>query len=170
MLNYKVIFILGRDVDYKSTALRSEIVNLDQRGVSMVELFASDEIFRDVNSADKTLVEKIRIIEALEPTDGTSIFSLNDSLFAEKKLKNTLSSALKLAHLNITKMDLLVQVRDTEAQFLMELLKKFDFVKVKQQTEQSPILESLERSIEQMQDMRAGKLPKPAITELFDNE
>jgi hypothetical protein len=67
-------------------------------------------------------------------------------------------------------MDLLVQVRDTEAQFLMELLKKFDFVKVKQQTEQSPILESLERSIEQMQDMRAGKLPKPAITELFDNE
>ena len=98
MLNYKVIFILGRDVDYKSTALRSEIVNLDQRGVSMVELFASDEIFRDVNSADKTLVEKIRIIEALEPTDGTSIFSLNDSLFAEKKLKNTLSSALQLAH------------------------------------------------------------------------
>jgi DNA-binding protein H-NS len=67
-------------------------------------------------------------------------------------------------------MDLLVQVRDTESQFLMELLKKFDFVKVKQQTEQSPILESLERSIEQMQDMRAGKLPKPAITELFDNE
>jgi len=67
-------------------------------------------------------------------------------------------------------MDLLVQVRDTEAQFLMELLKKFDFVKVKQQTEQSPILESLERSIEQMQDMRAGKLPKPAITELFNNE
>jgi hypothetical protein len=67
-------------------------------------------------------------------------------------------------------MDLLVQVRDTEAQFLMELLKKFDFVKVKQQTDQSPVLESLERSIEQMQDMRAGKLPKPAITELFNNE
>ena len=67
-------------------------------------------------------------------------------------------------------MDLLVQVRDTEAQFLMELLKKFDFVKVKQQTDQSPVLESLERSIEQMQDMRAGKLPKPAVTELFDNE
>jgi hypothetical protein len=64
----------------------------------MVELFASDEIFRDVNSADKTLVEKIRIIEALEPTDRTSIFLLNDSLFAENKLKDTLSSALQLAH------------------------------------------------------------------------
>ena len=87
-----------RDVYYKSTTLRSKIENLDQRGVSMVELFASDEIFRDVNSADKTLVEKIRIIEALEPTDRTSIFLLNDSLFAENKLKDTLSIALQLAH------------------------------------------------------------------------
>jgi hypothetical protein len=67
-------------------------------------------------------------------------------------------------------MDILIQVQDTEAPFLMELLKKFDFVKVKQQTEHSPVLESLERSIKQMQDMRAGKLPKPAVTELFDNE
>jgi len=98
LLNYKVIFILGRDVKYKSTVLRTKIENLDQRGVSMVELFASDEIFRDVNSADKTLVEKIRIIEALEPTDRTSIFLLNDSLFAENKLKDTLSIALQLAH------------------------------------------------------------------------
>jgi transcriptional regulator with XRE-family HTH domain len=67
-------------------------------GVSLAELFASDEIFKDVNSADKTLVEKIRIIEALEPTDRISIFSLIDSLFAKKKLKDTLSNALQLAH------------------------------------------------------------------------
>jgi transcriptional regulator with XRE-family HTH domain len=67
-------------------------------GVSLSELFASDDIFRDVNSADKTLVEKIRLIEALEPTDRVSIFSLIDSLFAKKKLKDTLSNALQLAH------------------------------------------------------------------------
>lgn len=67
-------------------------------------------------------------------------------------------------------MDLLIQVQDTEAPFLMELLKRFDFVKVKQQAEHSPVLESLERSLKQMQDMRAGKLPKPAIAELFANE
>lgn len=65
-------------------------------------------------------------------------------------------------------MDLLIQVRDTEAPFLLELLEKFDFVKVKQKTEHSPVLESLDRSLKQMQDMRAGKLPKPAIAELFD--
>jgi hypothetical protein len=67
-------------------------------------------------------------------------------------------------------MDLLIQIPDKEAPFIMELLKKFDFVKVKQQAEQPPALESLERSLKQMQDMRAGKLPKPAIAELFEND
>jgi hypothetical protein len=32
-------------------------------------------------------------------------------------------------------MDLLIQIPDNEAVFFMELLKKFDFVKVKQQIE-----------------------------------
>jgi len=67
-------------------------------------------------------------------------------------------------------MDLLIQIPDKEAPFIMELLKKFDFVKVKQQAEQPPALESLERSLKQMQDMSAGKLPKPAIAELFEND
>ena len=66
-------------------------------------------------------------------------------------------------------MELLLQVQDTEAPFLIELLKKFDFVKVKQ-ADSLPVLEGLERSLKQMQDMRAGKLPKSAISELFEHE
>ena len=66
-------------------------------------------------------------------------------------------------------MDLLIQVQDTEAVFLVELLKKFDFVKVKQADNQN-VLEGLERSLVQMKDMRTGKLPKPSISELFENE
>ena len=66
-------------------------------------------------------------------------------------------------------MDLLIQVPEKEAPFFMELLKKFDFVKVKK-ADNSPVLDSLERSFNQMQDMRAGKLPKPPIAELFANE
>ena len=66
-------------------------------------------------------------------------------------------------------MDLLIQVKDTEAAFLVELLKKFDFVQVKQ-TDSLPVLESLERSLGQMQEMRAGKLPKPAVADLFSHE
>lgn len=66
-------------------------------------------------------------------------------------------------------MDLLINIPDKEAPFFMELLRKFDFVKVKQ-TENAQVLEGLERSIEQMKSMREGKISKPSITELFDNE
>jgi hypothetical protein len=66
-------------------------------------------------------------------------------------------------------MDLLIQVQDKEAPFLIALLKKFDFVKVKQ-ADNSPVLEGLERSLKQMQAMRAGKLPKPDISELFNQD
>jgi hypothetical protein len=66
-------------------------------------------------------------------------------------------------------MDLLINIPDKEAPFFMELLKKFDFVKVKQ-TENTQVLEGLERSIKQMKSMREGKISKPSISELFDNE
>ncbi len=66
-------------------------------------------------------------------------------------------------------MDLLIQVQDNEAPFLIELLKKFDFVKVKK-ADSSPILDGIERSLKQMQDMRDGKLPKPTIADLFKDE
>jgi hypothetical protein len=65
-------------------------------------------------------------------------------------------------------MDLLIQVPDNEAPFFMELLKKFDFVKVKQ-ADNSPVLDSLERSLNEMQAMRASKMP-PAIADLFEND
>jgi hypothetical protein len=66
-------------------------------------------------------------------------------------------------------MELLIQVQDTEVSFIVELLKKFDFVKVKQ-PENVVFSESLERSINQMQAMRAGKIPKPTLAELFEDE
>ena len=66
-------------------------------------------------------------------------------------------------------MDLVINIPDTEAPFFMELLRKFDFVKVKQ-TESTQVLDGLERSLKQMKSMREGKLSKPSISELFDNE
>lgn len=64
-------------------------------------------------------------------------------------------------------MDLLIKVRDNEAPFVLELLKKFDFVEVKAAND-STLLENLELSLNQMQAMREGQLPKPAFEELFD--
>ncbi len=64
-------------------------------------------------------------------------------------------------------MDLLIRVQDSEAPFLLELLNKFDFVKI-EENESASLLESLETSVRQMQDIRAGKAPKPSIEELFE--
>lgn len=50
---------------------------------------------------------------------------------------------------------------------MLELLKKFDFVEVKAAND-STLLENLELSLNQMQAMREGQLPKPAFEELFD--
>lgn len=65
--------------------------------IEVSELFASDDIFKDVNSADKTLMEKIRLIEQLDDKEKVSIYNIIDGLFAKKKLKDTLSNAINMA-------------------------------------------------------------------------
>src|ERR1035438_10231175 len=57
-------------------------------GVTLSELFEADEIFKDVNSYDKTLMEKLRLIDALDETEKKSIYHIVDSLIAKKKLKD----------------------------------------------------------------------------------
>jgi transcriptional regulator with XRE-family HTH domain len=63
-------------------------------GVSLSELFQSDEIFKDINSIDKTIMEKIKLIEQLDDQEKNSLFNIIDGLFAKKRLKDSLSSAL----------------------------------------------------------------------------
>ena len=64
-------------------------------GVEMSELVASDEIFREINSADKTLMEKLRLIELLDVDERNAVYKIIDGLISKKKLKDSLSSALK---------------------------------------------------------------------------
>jgi transcriptional regulator with XRE-family HTH domain len=66
-------------------------------GVTMSELFNADEIFTDTNSYDKTLLEKLRLIDALDDTEKKSLFNIIDSLIAKKKLKDNLTSVLQLS-------------------------------------------------------------------------
>lgn len=63
-------------------------------GIDVSELFVSDKIFKDVNSADKTIMEKLRLIELLDPKEQQSIYNIVDGLVSSKKLRDTLSSAL----------------------------------------------------------------------------
>ena len=46
-------------------ALSSLVKIAKALGISIAELFSADEVFKDVNSIDKTLMEKISLIEQL---------------------------------------------------------------------------------------------------------
>jgi transcriptional regulator with XRE-family HTH domain len=63
-------------------------------GIDVSELFVSDKIFKDINSADKTIMEKLRLIELLDNKEQQSIYNIVDGLVASKKLRDTLSNAL----------------------------------------------------------------------------
>ncbi|NQZ76833.1 MAG: helix-turn-helix domain-containing protein [Ekhidna sp.] len=67
----------------------------DALSVSLPELFQSDEIFKDIDSADKTIMEKLRLIEQLDEDEKLSVFKIIDSLFAKKRLKDSLSNVLQ---------------------------------------------------------------------------
>lgn len=66
-------------------------------GVELSELFASSGTIKDVNSYDKTMLEKLRLIDQLEEKEKKSIFNIVDGLIAKKILKDSLSNALTLA-------------------------------------------------------------------------
>lgn len=66
-------------------------------GVSVAELFTADETFKDVNSVDKTLMEKIALIEHLDKKEKDAFFIMLDALVTKKKLTDNLSNVLQLA-------------------------------------------------------------------------
>ena len=66
-------------------------------GIELSELFKADEVFKEVNSYDKTLLEKLSLIEKLEDKERLAVYSILDALIAKKKLKDTLSDAINLA-------------------------------------------------------------------------
>ncbi len=61
-------------------------------GVTLSELFRADEIFTDIKSSDKTLMEKLRLLDTLEDKDKQSLYHIIDTFVAKKKLKDNLVS------------------------------------------------------------------------------
>ena len=77
----------------KTDIALSSIVKIAKAlGISVAELFTADEVFKDVNSIDKTLMEKISLVELLDKKEKTAFFIMLDALVAKKKLKDTLVS------------------------------------------------------------------------------
>jgi len=63
-------------------------------GLTLSEVFQADEVFSETNSYDKTLMEKLRLLDSLDESEKKSIYTLIDSLISKKKLKDNLSSLL----------------------------------------------------------------------------
>ena len=65
--------------------------------INIVDLVAAEDVFKDVSVYDKTIAEKVQLIDLLEEQEKKSLFSIIDGLVARQKLKQSLSSALNLA-------------------------------------------------------------------------
>lgn len=82
----------------KTDIALSSIVKIAKAlGVEVAELFTADDIFKDVNSIDKTLMEKISLIDVLDKKEKAAFFTMLDALVSKKKLKDNLTSALQLS-------------------------------------------------------------------------
>lgn len=80
----------------KSDPALSSLVKISKAlGVSVGDLFTADDVFKDVNSIDKTLMEKISLIDSLDKKEKAAFFTMLDALVAKKKLKDNLSSVLQ---------------------------------------------------------------------------
>ncbi len=78
-------------------ALSSLVKIAKALGVSVAELFSADDVFKDVNSVDKSLMEKLSLIEGLDKKERSAFFVMLDALVSKKKLKDNLSSVLQEA-------------------------------------------------------------------------
>ncbi|MEL7124394.1 MAG: helix-turn-helix transcriptional regulator [Bacteroidota bacterium] len=66
-------------------------------GITLAELFADKEQPTEVNSTDKTLMEKVKLMESLEEKEKRTLFTILDAFVSKKRLKDALSDAIKLA-------------------------------------------------------------------------
>ncbi|MGB3513541.1 MAG: helix-turn-helix transcriptional regulator [Microcoleaceae cyanobacterium] len=63
-------------------------------GVELAELFSNNDL-QEVDSYDKTLMEKLRLIDSLSDEEQKTIFNILDAFIGKKKLKDTLSNVLQ---------------------------------------------------------------------------
>ena len=64
--------------------------------VTLAELFADDGQPTEVNSTDKTLMEKVKLMESLEEEEKQTLFTMLDAFVSKKRLRDALSNALKM--------------------------------------------------------------------------
>ena len=64
-------------------------------GISISELFATTDEIKEVNSHDKTVMEKVSLIESLNDDEKNTLYSMLDAFVGKRKLKDALSDLLQ---------------------------------------------------------------------------
>jgi transcriptional regulator with XRE-family HTH domain len=67
----------------------------DALNVKLTELF-DENITLDINSYDKSAIDKLRLVEELDEQEKKSIFNIIDIAISRKRLKDNLLEALKV--------------------------------------------------------------------------
>ncbi len=62
-------------------------------GISLADLFVLDDL-KEVQSQDKTLMEKVSLMEELDDKEKETIYNMLDAFVSKKKLKSALTNAL----------------------------------------------------------------------------
>jgi transcriptional regulator with XRE-family HTH domain len=62
--------------------------------VELIDLFQADQVFKDINSFDKSIAEKLSFIEQLDKKDKIAFYAVLDAFIGKKKLKDALSNVL----------------------------------------------------------------------------
>jgi len=64
-------------------------------GVELYELFRADAFFKDVRSLDKSLGEKLSLIEQLDKKEKDAFYSVLDAFVGKKKLHDALKGVME---------------------------------------------------------------------------
>jgi len=62
--------------------------------VELIDLFQADQVFKYLNSFDKSITEKLSFIEQLDKKDKIALYAVLDAFIGKKKLKDALSNVL----------------------------------------------------------------------------
>lgn len=66
--------------------------------IELHELFKANADYKDIQSYDKSLIDKLSLIEQLDKKEKQAFFIVLDALVNKKRLKDTLNNALNLTH------------------------------------------------------------------------
>lgn len=65
-----------------------------QAAAELSQLFKADEVFKEVNSKNRSLMEKLSLVDTLGKEEQAAIFKMIDLAVSNKKLKDNLTQLI----------------------------------------------------------------------------